>query len=697
MNLLNTIFESCWLIFIQITSVFYESSVYVLIGFLLAGLLNEFISMAFVAKHLGKPGLKGIIWATLLGAPLPLCSCGVLPAAVTLRKNGASKPATAAFILSVPETGVDSVAITYGLMGPFMAVYRPIVAIVTAISAAIACLFITRHEKDDKYIGDDIVAHAHDHGHDHGHSHGHDHHDCDHDHHAPITPPDTTQEKPSVRARLKSIIGYGFKTVLDDVAFWIFTGLVVTGIMLALLPEDFFTSFVDNDLLLMLLMAVIGIPLYTCASMSTPIAAGLVATGLSPGAALVYLLVGPATSIASLSIVGKLLGRQSMLAYLAAIFCVAIIAGLLLDAIAADEIRQITTEAFKSNDGFIVATIKTASAIVFFLLFLSSLMRKSYRAPISDIKTQSKAIYQGMKHVSAVNYTVLATLFVALLISLTTFKVGPGQQGMILRFGQVVEANLPPGLYHHYPWPIDATRIIDTSLIRSSYIAESTETYLTSDENVVSITSVIQYRVNNAYDYAFISEQNTQLLKDMARRILVTELISRPINEIFTTKRLAVEKSYKNHLAKEIAALNQGFELVDARLIHVHSPEEVHYAFRDVSSALEDRQRLMFEADGKAIEAVTNAEGEYAKSIAISTGDAKAAIEVAKGRAESFLPQSQAYHQSPEITRFRLKMEAIEDSFQQPVKYFNTVKNSQSVDLWIDPNQEDVIKFKYRE
>ena len=171
MSWLSSTVDFLWQVVLQITSVFYESSVFVLVGFTLAGILHEFVPLKLVARHLGRPGFKSVFWATLLGAPLPLCSCGVLPTAAALRRKGASKPATASFIVSVPETGVDSIAVTYGLMGPVMAIYRPIVAVVTATVAGIACLFITRDEKDT--INAEELLKIERHGHDHQqHHHG---------------------------------------------------------------------------------------------------------------------------------------------------------------------------------------------------------------------------------------------------------------------------------------------------------------------------------------------------------------------------------------------------------------------------------------------------------------------------------------------------------------------------------------------
>lgn len=677
-----------------IASVFYESSIFILLGFALAGILHEFIPMEYVSRRLGKPGLKSIFLATALGAPLPLCSCGVLPTAATLRRKGASKPAVASFIVSVPETGVDSIAVSYGLMGPIMAIYRPIVAVITALVTGIACLFITRDEFDETDVDTLRELEAH---------------DLDQDQ------PRGATNQPGNKARNRSRRGsrkfdrwtqrvdrmttYGFRTVLDDVAFWIVIGLVVTGIMLALLPEDFFSVYLglDSGILPMLLMAVIGVPLYTCASMSTPIAAGLIATGLSPGAALVFLLAGPATSIASLSIVGKLLGRRSLFAYLLSILITAICAGLVLDWFAADAIREVTVRTFTSADPPGEVILKSICAIIFAGLFVSSLFRKSYREPIRDFRNQWRFIAAGLTQVKRVVYGLTSLALLALIFQVFTVRVNPGQQGMVIRFGEVVDQAMQPGLHMRYPWPIDKVQLTDIGTVRDAYLAQTESEFLTSDENVIALTSVILYRINDSYAFEYQGDKNIDLLRDLASRILGQEILSRPIDEVLTTHRSVVEQAYRTRLARDIEALNQGYELVEARLEYVHAPRSVHDSFRDVSNALEDRQRKMYEAEGTAIQMTTESRGRYEEAISIADGDARAAIEIAEGRAAGFIPVAESFREYPDSGRYRLRLEAIERSFAGPRKFLNTVPSADAIDLWIDPDQNDAIKFNYRD
>jgi len=701
-------------IFNEIVGIFYQSSIFILFGLLFSGIMHEFIPMKLITKNLGQNGIKGIYWATLLGAPLPLCSCSVLPAAATLRKKGASKPATASFIISVPETGVDSVIVSYGLLGPVMAIYRPIAAIMSAIAAGLACAFLTRDEKDEEPLTSEdekklaeLTQHQH-HHHDHGHDHDHHHHDHDRD--------DLSESKNiGLKEKSKGVFKYGFGPMLDDIAFWIVVGLIITGIMLALVPNNFF-SFGDGflaSLLAMFVMVLISVPLYTCASMSTPVAAGLIVSGLSPGAALVYLLTGPATSIATINIVSKMLGYRVMWAYLSSIIIVAIFFGLTLDYFAADIVKADAIVALNSADNTFLVIAKTASAIIFFGLILISFSRKSYRAPMHDLKTQAGLATGFLKtHQKTLVNLAAAILFVAL-YPFYTLQVPPGSQGMIMRFGEVVDKDLSPGLYFRLPSPITETVVVESSNIRQISIDESlgnftvsgqrvnsyenSNTYLTADENVLLIKSVITYEIDDIYNYHFYSEQNDDLLMDIARQVLVSESIQLPIDEVFTKERGNLESRFRDQLKSKVKDLGQGFNVLDARLVYVHAPNRVHDAFRDVASALEDLQRELFLADGNAISMLNEARGNSETIKANAKISAVNSLANARGQAAAFKPLADVHQIYPYLTERRLQLEAQEKWLVLPKLYLNGLKNSQGLDLWLDPNAADVVRFKFKD
>lgn len=277
-----------------------EMSPYLLLGLFFAGLLKVFLPETFISKYLRKSNTRSAINATLLGVPLPLCSCGVLPTGISLYKNGASKGATNAFITATPQTGVDSILVTYALLGLPMAVIRPIVALISGVLSGIVTNKITRTEQQEIIV---------------------------------LTPKKTNCAVPaqSLLQRWGEVFRYAFLTFLADIARWLVIGTLVAALISVLLPTDFFTHYISKGIMGILLILIASMPLYVCATASVPIAAVLLSKGISPGAILVFLMAGPATNAASFTLIGKTLGRRSLVAYLASIIGAAIGFGMLID------------------------------------------------------------------------------------------------------------------------------------------------------------------------------------------------------------------------------------------------------------------------------------------------------------------------------------------------------------------------------
>jgi uncharacterized membrane protein YraQ (UPF0718 family) len=291
-----------------------ESAPYVLFGFFMAALAKAFISEDTVVRHLGKNNFSSVLKASLFGVPLPLCSCGVIPAAIGIRKQGAGKGATTAFMISTPESGVDSIAITWALLDPIMTVMRPLSAFLTATVAGVLVNAAPDKEEIDKsrlQTGSgcgctgcgckEEIRGA-------GNS---------------FTPLD----KPPLPERLKEGFSYAFGGLIGDIGSWLLFGIVIAGVISYFVPADFFHDHVKGEFSSLLIMLAIGIPLYICATASTPIAAALVLKGLSPGAALVLLLAGPATNAATLTVVTRMLGRKVAIIYVASIAVCSILMG----------------------------------------------------------------------------------------------------------------------------------------------------------------------------------------------------------------------------------------------------------------------------------------------------------------------------------------------------------------------------------
>ena len=273
---------------------FVESAPWLMLGLFVAGVMKVFVPSQLMAKHLGEPGLMSTVKAALFGAPLPLCSCGVIPAAVGLRRSGASKAATTSFLISTPETGVDSISISYAMLGPFMAIVRPIAAITSAIVAGILV------GKDDTPTNATPASAL----------------NVEEEDSCCTSKAQPTEE--SLADKLKAGLRFTFIDLIRDIALWLLIGLAFAALIKTYVPNEFLVQWGDG-FLAFVVMALVGVPMYVCATASTPIAAGLLFSGVSPGAALVFMLVGPATNIATVALVKKELGSRALTAYLTSV------------------------------------------------------------------------------------------------------------------------------------------------------------------------------------------------------------------------------------------------------------------------------------------------------------------------------------------------------------------------------------------
>ena len=272
-----------------------EMTPYLLFGFLIAGILHEFVPRRIYADKLSGNNLRSVMWAAMLGIPLPLCSCGVIPTAASIRNEGASKGATVSFLIATPQTGVDSILATASLLGLPFAILRPFVALVTAIAGGCAVNYWCREEGDRR-----ITQH-------------------------------TAEGKKGFWKKCLGALHYGFIGMLQDIGKWIVIGLIIAAVITIAVPDNFFTQFNGNPIINMVVILALSIPMYLCATGSIPIAAALMLKGLSPGAALVLLMAGPATNMAAILVVNKVLGRKTLAIYLLTIIIGAITFGLAVD------------------------------------------------------------------------------------------------------------------------------------------------------------------------------------------------------------------------------------------------------------------------------------------------------------------------------------------------------------------------------
>jgi uncharacterized membrane protein YraQ (UPF0718 family) len=307
-----------------------------LLGFLIAGLLSVVISSDLVETHLGGRSIWQVCKAALLGVPLPLCSCSVLPVAASLRRHGASRGSTVSFLVSTPQTGVDSIFATQALLGPVFVVFRVVVAFVSGILSGTLVEFLSRD-------GGGALDAAHD--------------------------GNQCQSKAG-ESRLVQALRYGFVTLSKDIGRPLLLGILLSGVLTVLVPEDSLSGRMGSGIASMFVMMLIGIPVYVCSTGSIPVAFAFVSIGVSPGAALVFLISGPATNAAALSMVWKDLGRTATVIYLAVIAACALAAGLVMDRFFAGS--TLSGPLHEHSEG--VGLLSTICAIVLMALLVPSLL-----------------------------------------------------------------------------------------------------------------------------------------------------------------------------------------------------------------------------------------------------------------------------------------------------------------------------------
>jgi uncharacterized membrane protein YraQ (UPF0718 family)/zinc transporter ZupT len=347
------ILEEGWLVLTQM-------SPWLLGGFLIAGVLSQVLDAERIGRWLGKGGIKSVVGAALVGAPLPLCSCSVLPVATSLRKEGASRGATSAFLISTPETGVDSVSVTWGLLGPFMAVARLVSSVMTAIVTGLA---VSLTPEDEEPVEEPAPSCCCAHKAAPAPAQGHEHDDHSHG---------------AKGGFVSRVFRYAYVDMMDDLAETLLLGLALAALAAALLPSELLESAIMSGPASYLLMLVIGVPLYVCASASTPIAAALIAKGLSPGAALVFLLAGPATNLATLAVLKKTLGAKAAVVHISVLAVMTLAFGWLVDAQGRDLLtgtaRAVSGHAHE-HGGFSADLLGSVAAILLLGLIGAALWR----------------------------------------------------------------------------------------------------------------------------------------------------------------------------------------------------------------------------------------------------------------------------------------------------------------------------------
>ena len=641
--------------------VLYEGSLFILLGFAIAGVVHVLLAPDRIVRHLGERSLRSAFLAAVLGAPIPLCSCGVLPTAVLLRRKGASREATLSFLVTTPETGIDSMATTLAFFGPVFTILRPIAAVATGMVAAVVSL--RARSSHDGGAEPSPAADA-DHLHDHARGDA-------------VPPPAAdTPLLDRVLVGARRAIRFALVDLFDDLGFWLAVAILLTGVLSALLPSDFFARVAPSSFGAMLLMVVLGIPLYVCASASTPLAALFVAKGASAGAALVFLLVGPATNTAAIATVARLFGRSFVRVYLGATIGVAVASGLLVDLVFPDLARGVRLGAPEGAE--YLGLVKLAAAVVFGKLLFDSLRRTGLRPGLSELAGNARAASAWVRGVrlrsmlASPAVQALALLWLGVTLAAGFWRVPVGARAIVRRVGAVAGTPREPGLT--FAWPlVDTVELVRVDEARERAVGYRTAPgeltrapvpeeafYVTADENVIDLHAEAQYRLSDPVRFRLRVEAPADVLSGFLRARLVEAMAGRSIDLVYTNDRAEVEGWLLERVRNDVDRAGLGVHVLGVRLLDVHAPASVHDAFRDVASAHEDRLTTIHQANEYAVSVVAVARGEAERLIGEADAQAGQRLAQAAGAAAAFRALAAEHRRAPRLTEERLYLESAE-------------------------------------
>ncbi|MFI3318934.1 MAG: SO_0444 family Cu/Zn efflux transporter [Rikenellaceae bacterium] len=343
-----------------------EMSPYLILGFFISGLLHVYVPKSLYARFLHRKGFRSVMGAALLGVPLPLCSCGVIPTAISLKKEGASSGATVSFLVATPQTGLDSILATYSLLGLPFAIIRPVAAFIIGIFGGLFVDKFGGHEPKKIDFSKFTLQ-------------GQEPKKCS----CGCSHSSTQPQKKSLGAALK----YGFVDMMRDFGKWLVVGLLIAAAITAFIPDSLFELFKDHYALNILLILLISTPMYICATGSIPVALSLILKGVSPGAAFVLLMAGPATNFASLIILNKELGLRKTIIYLTTIIIGAVGCALIIDFVLPHEWFSSLMPMGEchhhehNHDGCTHGPLwfQTSMSVLFIVLFINSMIRSGKR------------------------------------------------------------------------------------------------------------------------------------------------------------------------------------------------------------------------------------------------------------------------------------------------------------------------------
>lgn len=666
-----------------------DSGPFLLAGFVIAGFLKAWIPDSLVFRHLGQNRFRSVAIASVAGAPLPLCSCSVIPSAISLKKSGASKGATTSFLVSTPETGVDSIGVTWALMDPIMTVVRPIAAIVTAMFSGAVVNVLVRRGLDDP--GVDEMDDTEEMGRtgtccgpgipdtEPGREEAGDFdEDCGHEH-------ESGDHPKGILATARYAVQYAFGPLLDDLTPWFILGIVISGLIAVVVPDGFFETVAPGRWIPMVAMLLVGVPMYICATSSTPLAAVLMAKGLDPGAALVLLLAGPATNVATIAVVRQFLGKRVLWVYLGSIAIMSLLFGRLISGIY-EPIRADVAGSIRLGGEPGAIAILSGAALV--LLLARSSLKLGLPARAAE-RARQWLEPVGIDPTSQLARGCVAAVLAAAYLWTGVTVVLPGETVFALRFGKVRAVYDEPGAHLHLPYPFigierlrkDEIRGLPLGigggemaespgasrrLLASALKGEATVSaeVITGDENLLKLTASVHYRTSDAYRYRYAVADPAELVRGVVEASLRSVVAGEASDELLVANRETLQARIVLLAQKDLDAIGSGVEMVALFLLDVHAPPEVHEAFRDVASALEDKEREHRRAERYQVERVARARSSAFALEEKAHSSYTQTMNEARAEAHAFEALLEAYREAPEVTRKRLQLAGAESSLR---------------------------------
>lgn len=796
------IVENAWDVFLLLAPLF-------MIGLLVAGLLYVLISKPSIRRMVGREGMGSVTTAAAFGVPLPICSCGVIPVTATLRRKGASRSAAMSFLITTPETGTDSILVTWGLMGPVMAIIRPIVSFVSALLAGMLAIALLRGP--DKPAAPDDHHHDHDHDHDHHHHHGHDHdhsHDPEddpavvgpaglarsvraamaHQWHRTILwsrlgdwnrpalkrwenrarPEEVPSEAGAVplRSVAKRVFTFAFVEMADDILFALVVGVLLSGVVMVLVPDDLGRYGLGGGMGAYVLMLIAGVPLYMCASASTPIAAALVAKGLSPGAALVFLLTGPATNTATIFVLLREFGPRFVAIYLGSIVAGAIAGGLALDTALIAFGWQIAVSLDGTDSGLVGAFEWIGAALLLSLIFwrfwkgaaAAGMAEMTANLRSAALTLSGLAHDARLRHILSarsrvVRFGVPMLLLAYLATGLTSVPAGYLGYGKL--FGAVRWAALDPGLHFAPPWPIGEIDVLPSTVTHRIIVGLEAEAaapenveldaepeapgttapepasaggtwhgrappiaaksrlaeFLAGDENFIRLLVAVHYRIPDPYAFYYLADDAEDIIAHGVQATAREYIAGSRMDDLLSRDRTEIEHFILNDLREHVGLTTKdlhegdhtvtehetgepdhdesetggslGIEVVAVNVIEIHPPPETAAAFREVSSAQEDRETAILEAERSFTLLVPRAFGNAAIEILRSQGLAAGRIMKAEAERTAFIAKAEAVAQARGVLSDLLWLETSERALNgREIFILPPGTDPQSLTLW---------------